>query len=340
MIDESTGVPVVALLMPPPRRDKVFAGETLRRLERFAQVIVLEGDTAELGRKLPEILPLVDACLTGWGAPVLPPALLARSPRLRIIAHAAGSVKGIVPIEALEQGIVVCHAADIIAQAVAECTVLLILTGLRPLHLFDRALKDGHPWQEAADLFVGRRLAGCTVGLLGCGKVARRLIGLLQPFDVAILVFDPYLAPEEAARLGVRGAALADVLRESDIVSNHLPTTAETQQLIGAAEFALLRDGALFVHTARAWTIDEAALLGELERGRLWAALDVFTSEPLPRQSAFRRLPNVFLTPHKAGETGETYRQQGTAMVDELERFFRNQALCYRLLPETYRILA
>jgi phosphoglycerate dehydrogenase-like enzyme len=340
VIDEGTRMPVVALLMPAPRRDKVFPQETLRRLERFAQVIVPDGDTGELGGKLPEILPLVDACLTGWGAPALPAALLARSTRLRIIAHTAGSVKGIVPPEALQQGIVICHAADVIAQAVAECTLLLMLTGLRRPYLFDRALKDGRLWQEAAGLFVGRRLAGCTVGMLGCGKVARRLIGLLQPFEVAILVYDPYLAHDEAARLGVRSAALADVLRESDIVSNHLPTTGETRQLLGAAEFALLRDDALFVQTARAWTIDEAALLNELERGRLWAALDVFGSEPLPLESAFRGLPNVFLTPHKAGETVETYRQQGAAMVDELDRFFRNQPLRYHIRPETYDILA
>jgi phosphoglycerate dehydrogenase-like enzyme len=282
----------------------------------------------------------VDACLTGWGAPPLPVALLPRLPRLRIIAHAAGSIKGLIPVEALQQGIVVCHAADIIAQAVAECTILLMFTGLRQLHLCDRTLKEGRAWQEASGLVAGHRLAGRTVGLVGCGRVARRVIRLLQPFHVRLLVYDPYLNADQAADLGVTSTSLDSVMQDSDIVSNHAPITPATHHLIGARQLALLRDDALFINTARAWTVDEAALIAELQRGRIWAALDVFAVEPLPRQSAWRELPNVFLTPHKAGATVETYQEQGMAMVEDLERFFRGEPVHHRVLPESYAILA
>jgi phosphoglycerate dehydrogenase-like enzyme len=274
--------------MPPPRRDEVFPADVLERLTRWADVVVPDGDTTQLGQKLSALLPSVDACVTGWDAPPLPVELFTESPRLRIIAHAAGSIKGLIPVEALQQGIVVCHAADIIAQAVAECTILLMLTGLRPLHRCDRALKEGQPWQEAASLVPGHRLAGRTVGLVGCGKVARQVISLLQPFKVSLLVYDPYLTGDQAANLGVTSATLDHLMEHSDIVSNHAPITPATHHLIGAREFALLRDHALFINTARAWTVDEAALVAELRRGRIWAALDVFEEEPLPRQSVWR----------------------------------------------------
>lgn len=335
-----TPLPRVALLMPPLRRDAVFTADVLARLARCADVVIPDGDTTRLAQQLADLLPTVDACLTSWGAPPLPVDLLTQSPRLRIIAHAAGSIKGLIPIEALQRGIVVCHAADIIADAVAECTILLMLTGLRQLHMCDRALKDRQTWQEAAGLVTGHRLAGCTVGLVGCGKVARRLIRLLQPFGVTLRVYDPYLTGDEAASLGVTSATLDDVFKQSTIVSNHAPITPDTRHLIGPHEFALLQDNALFINTARAWTVDEAALLAEVQSGRIWAALDVFEAEPLPCDSVWRELPNVFVTPHQAGATVETHREQGLAMVKDLERFFRGEPVHHRVLPETYPLLA
>lgn len=333
-------VPTVVLLMPRPRRDTVFAPETLDHLRRFTRLLIPDGDTAALGVQLPHHLPHADACLTGWGAPAFPPQLLAQAPRLKIIAHAAGSIKALIPQVAFARGIVVSHAAAIIADAVAECTLLLMLTGLRRLHLFDQAMKEHRSARDVSQVYVGHQLAGRTVGLVGCGAVARKLIRLLQPFAVTILVYDPYLTEDNAARLGVRRTTLEQVLRESDIVSNHAPTTPETRHLIGARELELLKDGSLFINTGRAWTVDQEALLEDLRTGRYWAALDVFDPEPLPEDSPFRRLPNVFLTPHKAGETAETHRKQGAAMVDELERFFRGQPLRYQVSAQSYAIMA
>src|SRR5690348_3504800 len=192
-VDQPGGVPTVVLLMPRPRRDAVFAPATLAHLRRFARLLVPDGDTAALGEQLPHLLPHADACLTGWGAPAFPPALLAQAPRLKIIAHAAGSIKTLIPQAAFAQGIVVSHAAAIIAEAVAESTLLLMLTGLRRLHLFDRAMKEHRSAREVSQIYVGHQLAGRTVGLVGCGAVARQVISLLQPFAVTILVYDPYL---------------------------------------------------------------------------------------------------------------------------------------------------
>jgi phosphoglycerate dehydrogenase-like enzyme len=110
--------------------------------------------------------------------------------------------------------------------------------------------------------------------------------------------------------------------------------------MIGASQLALLREGAIFVNTARAWSVDQEALLQALETGRFWAALDIFEPEPLPVDSPFRKLENVLLTPHRAGYAAETIGKQGTAMVEELARFFAGQPLEYQVARESYAVMA
>lgn len=331
--------PNLLLLVPRPRRDEVFTQESLVRLAGLGELVIPDGDTEALCARLPSLLASVDGVVTGWGAPSLRPEALDAAPRLRLIAHSAGSIRSVVPFVAFERGIVVCHAADVIAEAVCEATLLLILTGLRRFHEMDRALKAGANWRETTNLHFGRQLAGKTVGLIGCGYVAQRVIALLRPFQVRLLVYDPYLSDARAAELGITRTSLAEALG-AEIVSNHAPITPETRHMLGARELALVRDGAVFVNTARAWAIDQAALLTELQTGRFWAALDVFEPERLPEDSPFRGLSNVFLTPHRAGQTAETYRKQGEVMVDEVERFFSGQPLRYRVRPEQYQIMA
>src|SRR5688500_1520250 len=125
--------PRIALLMPPHRRDLVFPPRVRERLEALGEIVAPDGDTAALAAALPDVLPTVDACITSWRAPLLREEVLDQSPRLKIIAHAAGSIRRIIPIGALERGIVVCHSADVIAEAVSEYVVFTILTGLRRL---------------------------------------------------------------------------------------------------------------------------------------------------------------------------------------------------------------
>jgi phosphoglycerate dehydrogenase-like enzyme len=140
--------------------------------------------------------------------------------------------------------------------------------------------------------------------------------------------------------LGVRLVSLDDVLGQSEVVSVHVPITPETRHLVGRRELALLPDGAAFINTARAWAVDQEALLAELQTGRISAALDVFEPEPMPVDSPFRRLENVILTPHQAGRTVDTYRRQGLAMVEEIERYWTGQPLRYQISAERHAIMA
>ena len=331
--------PRVALLIPASRQPEVLTPEALAHLHEVAEVIGGDQEASEIAATLPSLLADADACLTGWGTPPLPESALDSARHLRLIAHTAGSVKRLVPPSIFARGIIVCHAANIIADAVAEYTILTILLGLRRVHEMDRALKAGTVWRDAVSApqwLLARR----TVGLVGMGYVGRKVARLLGVFGPRLLVYDPYLSGEDAAALGGESVLLDDLCSDSDIVSVHAPTTPETHHLIGARQLARLHDGAVFINCARSWVVDQEALLETLRTGRIWAALDVFDQEPLPVDSPFRALPNVLLTPHQAGHTRDSYQEQGAAMVAEIARYFNGEELTYRIAPERFAQMA
>lgn len=330
----------VVVMIPPARVAEVLEPAALDRLQELAEIVPVTGTTATIAAALPELLAEADIVLTSWGTPPITETALSGAPRLRLIAHAAGSIKHLVPATAFVRGIAVSHAASIIADAVAEMALLLILACLRDLRRLDRDMHAGRPWGDLPTGYTSRQLVGRSLGLIGSGYVARTFLGLLQPFGLTVRVYDPYLKPERAAELGVRLAGLDELFELSDIVSVHAPITPETRHLIGANQLRRLRDGAVFINTARAWAVDQAALLAELQTGRIMAGLDVYEPEPLPGDSPFRQLDNVILTPHQAGNTADTRRRQGWAMVEEIGRFVSSQALIYRITPDQYSIMA
>jgi phosphoglycerate dehydrogenase-like enzyme len=333
-----TDRPKIALLIPPARVPDMFTDEALGRLARLGHVVRADGTTEEIAEDLPELLLDADVAVTGWGAPPIPAELF--GPTLRLVAHAAGSVKRLIPDSVLDR-VAVCHAADVIADAVCEYTLCLILMGLRRPHEMDQRLKAGAEWRAAGTRFHGAgTLAGRSVGVVGAGYVGRKVIGLLRALDANVFVYDPYLSDEAAGQLGVRKIGLDRLTAESEIVTLHAPITPETRRMLGAAQLARIRDGAVFVNVARSWLVDQDALLGELRTGRFWAALDVFDQEPLPEDSPFRTLPNVLITPHQAGFTRDTYARQGLAMVEEVERFLRGEPLRHRVRPEAFALMA
>ena len=322
--------PKIALLIPPARVSEVFTEEALARLGRLGRLVRGDGTTQEIAADLPELLLDADVAITGWGAPPIPAELF--GPKLRLVAHAAGSVKRLVPEEVVQRGVAVSHAAHVIADAVCEYALMLILVGLRRPHEMDAGMKGGAAWREAA--YAGARtLAGRPVGVVGAGYVGRRVIRMLEALGADLAVYDPYA--RDLATVG-----LDALFERSDVVTLHAPITPETRHLVGARQLGLLRDGALLVNVARSWLVDQESLLAELRRGRIWAALDVFDEEPLPADSPFRTLPNALISPHQAGYTRDTYQRQGLEMVQEVERFLKGEPLRHGIAPERYGLMA
>lgn len=331
-----TPLPMIAVLLPDETWQQVISPQTAHTLEGVGHSLRVDvADAGAVRRALAE----AEVILTGWKSPQLTADLLRGAPRLKLIAHTAGSVKGLIDPLAWARGVAVTHAADLIADAVAELCLTMELLCLRPVQVMDREMRTGTAW-SALRQAPGELLRGKRVGLVGAGYVARKHLQLLQPFGCDVGVYDPYLSEAGASALGVRRVALDTLFRESKVVSNHAPITPETKGLIGAAQLSQLQPGSVFINTARAYTVDYPALLAELRTGRFTAALDVFEKEPLAADSPFLELPNVILTPHAAGHSVDSHLAQGQAMVEEIARFLAGEGLRYQVTREQLALMA
>jgi phosphoglycerate dehydrogenase-like enzyme len=328
----------VAVLLTEATRDMVLSVATRERLATLAELRTPTGPAVEWD--LPDLLDGAVACLTGWGTPRLDEDVLARCPDLGLVAHTAGSVRNLLPQQAIGHRVTVCQAAALIADSVAELVISQMLAALRELHRFDSGLREGLAWNELRSRHPGRLLGARTVGVVGASRTGRAVITLLRAFGATVLVTDPLLDADEAVTLGIRQVELDELLRSSDIVTLHAPLLPSTQNLLGTRELGLLRDGALLVNSARGGLIEPSALLAELQSGRISAALDVFPVEPLPADSEWRKLPNAIISPHAAGHTLDSHHRQGDAMVDDIARFLGGAPLRHAIPAAAVEILA
>ncbi|MQT03969.1 hydroxyacid dehydrogenase [Streptomyces jumonjinensis] len=315
--------PTVLLAMGPGVAERLLTGRHRDRLTALART-----DPRLIAHSLESPTPAVESALataetllTCWGAPPLTARALARAPRLRAVVHAAGSVKHHMTEACWERGIAVSSAASANALPVAEYTLAAILfAGKRVLPSARRyaRLRTGHDWAgELSDAGNYRR----TVGIVGASRIGRRVIELLRPFELRVLLHDPYIGDPEAAELGAVRTGLDELCAAADIVSVHAPELPATRRLIDGRRLALMRDGATLINTSRGSLIDEAALLPELVSGRLYAVLDVTEPEVPPAGSPLYTLPNVLLTPHIAGSLGGELHRLADRALDELERY-------------------
>jgi phosphoglycerate dehydrogenase-like enzyme len=332
--------PKLLISLKPTLYQELFSAEADTALRQTADIIVNQDERNWSVAELAEQLPGCDVIITGWGTPSFAAEVLEAATDLRLIAHSAGSIKRMLPPAVFERGINVTHAAAAIAPAVAEMTLTLILLCLRKVNELDRALKAGQSWAEVKEIGLGSELSSQRVGVVGAGHTGQNVIRLLKPLAAEVCVYDPYLRPTEAEALGVSLMSLDTLLKSCPIVTMQAPPTSETHHMIGAKELGLLQDGAIFINTARSHLVNQAALLDELQSGRIQAAIDVFDDEPLPLNSPFRQLDNVIITPHIAGATRQTRRRQGSLIVEEIKRFFNDEPLQYRVTQQMLATMA
>lgn len=316
----------VLVTIPKSLYGKISRVEDEEKLRSFADIIFNPYDRNLTEDELIEIIRGVDGCITSWGSPRFTERVLANADRLKIIGHAAGSVKPYVTEEVFRRGITVVNAASVIGVGVAEFTLAMMLNCLRaiPQHIEAMHIKN---WRYKEERTIRTYdLRGKTIGLIGFGFVSRELVKLLKPFDVRILVYDPYVSEDEMKIYGVEKTDLDKLLSLADIVSIHAALTPETYHMIGKEEFRLMKPNAILINTARGALIDEEALIEALNTRRIaWAALDVFEKEPLPDDSLLYGLDNVFLTPHIAGLSDERRSMLFGVIVEDFRRFFKGE---------------
>src|ERR1700693_2120295 len=224
--------------------------------------------------------------------------------KLKAVVRAGVGVDNIDVAAATRKGIVVMNTPGGNTVSTAEHTMTMLMALARHVPAADASVRQGK-WERSK--FVGTQLAGKTLGIVGLGRIGREVARRAAGMDMTILGFDPFMAPDKAAQLGIESVAeLNQLLPRVDFLTVHTPLTDETRDLIGARQLALMKKGARVLNCARGGIINESALAEALQSGHIaGAALDVFVQEPPPADHPLLMLPNVVLTPHLGASTIE-----------------------------------
>ena len=279
----------IAVLMDAPLRATLLSEKTMARLAEWGEVAVNETDKAEK-ETVKQIIAGADIAITSWGVPQLDKEILDCAPNLRFVAHAAGSVKGIVSDELYARGIRVVSSARILSYGVSETALGLTICACKNVFAFNEEICNGG-WVE--DYSVITELFDITVGVVGCGFAGSHYIELLQAFGVNVLAYDPLLDEAAIAAMGAKKA-----------------------------------DRAILINTARGALVDAEALAQALRGGKLkYACLDVTDPEPPAADSPLRGIPNCIMTPHLAGLANNGKLKIGAHVADEIGRFLTGGTL-------------
>jgi phosphoglycerate dehydrogenase-like enzyme len=241
---------------------------------------------------------------------------LERLPNLRLLVTTGMANASIDVAAARRQGIVVAGTGGLSAPT-AELTWGLILAVTRHVCAEDRRVRAGG-WQRT----IGPELSGRTLGVLGLGRLGRRVAAVAQAFEMDVIAWSQNLRSEDAAELGVEAVSKEDLFRRADVLTIHTRLSDRTRGLVTAAELALMKPAAYLVNTSRGPIVDEAALLAALNDGTIaGAALDVYDIEPLPPGHPLRSAPNTVLTPHLGYVSEGSYEIYFREAVEDIAAF-------------------
>jgi len=325
----------ILVTVPEGELRETFFPERLReRLEALGTVTWVEATGNLTEAELRDRIGGIDVLVTGWGSPRVTEGVLEAADDLALVAHTGGSVASLVSEAVYDAGIAVVSANDVMAEFTAEHAFALILSELRAVPALDRNMGFGE-W-DVDDVEI-RTLYGTDVGLVGLGTVGRELLDYVEPFDVSVSVYDPYLDPEDLAEFPCAELTDLETALSSSVVSVHAARTEETVGMLDADRLSQVPDGALFVNTARAEIVDEDALVAELEAGRFRCALDVYHEEPLPPEADLRQFDTVLLTPHVGGS--QIRPPLTEAVLDDIERFQRGEELAGEIPREQWETM-
>ncbi|WP_246958369.1 hydroxyacid dehydrogenase [Brachybacterium sp. Marseille-Q7125] len=321
------------LTLPDGLQHRMFAPAQLAELSDLVDVDV-EYPVTDFGAAPDAVLGGVEALITGWGSPLVDAAALARMPHLRAIVHTAGTVRFVAGPAVWERGdIVVTSATEANAVPVAEFTLAqILLAGKRSLAQEARHRAErGRPSALHMPSDVGNH--GAVVGLIGASRIGTLVAQLLQPFDLEVLITDPFTSAEQITSLGAARVQPEELYARSDVVSLHAPDVPATRGMVSRELLALMRDGTTFINTARPALVDLDALRDELVSGRLSAVLDVH--DDLAPDDPLWEVPTVSITPHIAGSQGNELHRMGAAALEEVRRLVAGEPARFPVDPGT-----
>ncbi|HLQ64263.1 MAG TPA: D-glycerate dehydrogenase [bacterium] len=245
--------------------------------------------------------------------------VMAAAPRLKVISNFAVGFDNVDIPAATKRGIVVTHTPDVLTETVADFTVCLMLAAARRLVEADRYTRDGKwkTWEPL--LLAGQDIHHATLGLIGLGRIGAAVARRAQGFGMRVVYYDVVRREDLERSLSITHRSLDDVLRDSDVISVHVPLSEQTRHLIGRAQFALMKNTAVFVNTSRGPVVDQAALTQALASRRIFAAgIDVFEQEPVSPDDPLLKLDNVIVVPHIASASIPTRIRMATLAAENL----------------------
>lgn len=244
--------------------------------------------------------------------------LIAAAPKLKVIGRHGVGVDAIDLEAARKRGIVVCNTPAANVESVAEHVIGLMIAVSKQIVRADKALREGK-WEVRYE-YIGQELLARTLGLIGMGRIGRRVAEICHlAFKMPILYHDIVAYPQVEVVLNAKKLPLEELLAQADYISVHVPLLPATKRMIGPTQFKLMKKGAIFINTARGPIVDETALLEALSTGHLaGAGLDVLTTEPATAGHPLFQFENVVLTPHMAAHTDDALRAMSLVVEDVL----------------------
>ncbi len=320
----------IALIMDPGTRNMVFNKKYLDRLAKSGEVVTNEGGTAF--ESVENTVKGADVIVTSWGNEHIDERYLALCPDLKLLVHAAGSVKPVVSDPLFEKGVRVTSCAGVLSMGVSETALGFTIAASKNFFALNDNIHHGG-WAEGKENI--RELYDLTVGVVGGGWAGRHYIELLKAFQVEILLYDPFISEEGALAMGAKKATLEELLKNSDIVSIHAPQIPETYHMFNKETLSLMKKDAVLINTARGTIIDESALYDHMKAGNLkYACLDVTDPEPPAVDNPLRTLKNCIMTPHLAGLANNGLKKIGQHVCEEVESFITDGKLATEVTKE------
>jgi len=272
-----------------------------------------------------------DIVLIQWGA--VSSEIIDAAKKLKFIATIRSGCENINFQYAKQKGISVSFAPSRLAEVVADMTVALTLSECRGIVRRNLITNKGQWIEEKYNDASHAALSNLVVGIIGYGGIARTVAKrFVKGFGSRVIAYEKITPPEVLKEDEVETAELSELLKTADIITMHARLCKETEHMIGAREFAMMKPNAVFINTARAGLVDEQALIHALRTGQIrGAGLDVYEKEPLPLDSPLLTMDNVTLMPHSAGITNDILTNSLKIIVTEFERFLKGEELKFNV---------
>ncbi len=264
---------------------------------------------------LVELVKDVDAIIVR-SKPKVTRRVIESAPKLKVIARAGVGLDNIDLDAAKERGIKVVNSPAASSRSVAELATALIFNVARKIAFADRKMREGI-W--AKKQCVGIELEGKTLGIVGFGRIGYQIAKIAKALGMKVLLYDPYPNEERAKEVGGKFVDLETLLRESDVVTLHVPLVEATYHMINEERLKLMKKTAILINAARGAVVDTNALVKALQEGWIaGAGLDVYEEEPLPKNHPLTKLDNVVLTPHIGASTVEAQMRAGVQVAEQI----------------------